>query len=636
MPALAGTGETVLLAKLFNLPRPVKRLMLLTSDTALVLVSMFVAVAMTSPSQLSIQAIIALWPLFLVLPALAIGVFIIVGMHRIKLVAFELHDMRLTAVATLGLVVLAFATAATFALPIDYSLPFVFGGLFLILQLTARSAVRNLLIFRLNGGKRRVPVAIFGAGTAGVQLLAALRQAHKMRPVVFVDDNKKLQSMTISGVRVVSRKDLRKMVEAGKVTRVLVAIPSADDVTMRKLTESLTAFGCEVHSLPTLGELIGSKGLAASLRPVTPDHLLGRDKVNLETPEMARTYAGRRVLITGAGGSIGSELCRQIIACRPQRLTILDHSEFALYSIQKELTPLAEQYGFELVTRLGSVCDKVRVTNVINESEIDIVLFAAAYKHVPLVEDNEIEGVRNNVFGTLATAEAAMEADVERFILISTDKAVRPTSVMGASKRLAELAIQDLQNRSLRTHFAMVRFGNVLGSSGSVIPLFQEQIASGGPVTLTHEKVTRYFMTISEAARLVLLAGAFSEGGDVFVLDMGHPVNINALARRLIELSGLTVKDDRNPNGDIEIRKVGLRRGEKLYEELLIGDQTLPTPHTKIMRAQENRLSEIEMARVLQQLRKAINTGDQEELRRVVATSVDGFTSDSENLEHVI
>lgn len=626
----------MVLNSLVNLPRSLKRAFLMAADTCLVLASIIIALQITSGSSLQATQGTELWPLFVFAPIFAAALFFAIGLHRVKVMTYEIHDMRLSIVASIGLVGIVYATVNGFELNTRSALPITMGTVFLALQLGVRMCGRSLLMNRMNGWRRRVPVAIFGAGTAGVQLLAAIRQSHTMRPVAFVDDNKKLHSMTISGVRVMSRDALEAWVHRGKVKRVLLAIPSADDATLRRISEELSEIGCEVHTLPTLGELVGSKGLASSLRPVTPDRLLGRDKVNLETPEMTRAYAGRRVLITGAGGSIGSELCRQIIACRPERLTILDHSEFALYSIQKELAPLAAQHGFELVARLGSVCDKARISQVIAESQIDIVLFAAAYKHVPIVEDNEIEGLRNNVFGTLTTAEAAIEANVERFILISTDKAVRPTSIMGASKRLAELAIQDLQTRSPRTRFAMVRFGNVLGSSGSVIPLFQEQIASGGPITLTHQKVTRYFMTISESARLVLLAGAFSEGGDLFVLDMGDPVNINELAHRLVELSGLTVKNEKTPHGDIEIRTVGLRRGEKLFEELLIDNNTLPTPHDKILRAEESHLSEIEMARLLRQLRQAIESGDVEQLRHVVATSVDGYRQTPEELEVVV
>ncbi|EPX77761.1 polysaccharide biosynthesis protein [Litoreibacter arenae] len=621
---------------LVHLPRSAKHHILLAIDVFLVPVSLLIALALmfdtVSPSALLWSAL----PLFIVIPIVAVPVFLRIGLNRIKLMAFELHDMRRGAIAALSIVGLTFATTFILGLDIPHAVALLTGPIFLLLHLGIRTLGRNLLVRRSNGGVGRLPVAIYGAGTAGVQLLAALRQDLQMRPITFVDDNVTLQTMTVSGMSVCSRAHLEAMVKRGDIKRVLLAMPSVSEPKMRRITQELSELGCEVHALPTYSELVEGTGLASNLRPVTPDRLLGRDKVDLETPEVARAYAGRRILITGAGGSIGSELCRQIILCGPQRLTLLDHSEYALYTISRELKQLADANGVELVTRLGSVCDRERMSHIMRESEIDIVLFAAAYKHVPLVEENEIEGLRNNLFGTLTTAEAAQQAGVERFILVSTDKAVRPTNIMGASKRLAELAIQDLQTRSKGTKFAMVRFGNVLGSSGSVIPLFQSQIAAGGPITLTHEKITRYFMTISEAARLVLLAGAYATGGDVFVLDMGAPVNISDLARRMVELTGLSVKDDEHPHGDIEIQTVGLRPGEKLYEELLIGDNMLPTPHEKIMRAEERGLSEIEMARILKQVRTAIAANDAQMLRLIVETCVDGYHVAETGLDDVV
>lgn len=625
-----------MLEYLITLPRSAKHHILLAMDVVLVPLSLACALLLlignsgagASPWLTSL--------LFLVLPALSAPIFLRIGLNRIKLAAFEVHDMRRGAYAALtvgGLTVIA-------SFIVGFEIPVVTGLLtglsFILLHLGLRTLGRNLLVYRSRGSEERMPVAIYGAGSAGMQLLGALRQDLQMRPVTFVDDNVTLQTMTVAGMGVVSRAELDKMVKAGTVERVLLAMPSTSEPKMRRVTQELSELGCEVHALPTYSELVEGTGLAANLRPVTPDRLLGRDKVDLETPEVARAYAGRRILVTGAGGSIGSELCRQIILCGPQRLTLLDHSEYALYTISRELTPLAAMHGVELVTRLGSVCDKSRMAHIMAESETDIVLFAAAYKHVPLVEENEIEGLRNNLFGTITTAEAAQEAGVERFILVSTDKAVRPTNIMGASKRLAELAIQDLQTRSELTKFAMVRFGNVLGSSGSVIPLFQKQIASGGPITLTHDKITRYFMTVSEAARLVLLAGAYATGGDVFVLDMGSPVNIRDLARRMVELTGLTVRDESNPHGDIDIQTIGLRPGEKLYEELLIGDNMLATPHEKIMRAEETGLSQIEMARILKQINAMIAANDTDGLRAVVEANVDGFHLSEAGLDDVV
>ncbi|SFR36075.1 polysaccharide biosynthesis protein [Litoreibacter janthinus] len=621
---------------LVTLPRPVKRHILLFIDILLVPLSLFISLVLLFDTLSPVKLLWEAWPLFVMTPIVATPIFLRIGLNRIKLMAFEAHDMRRGAFAALSVAAITAAETYAFNLDLPRAVAVLTGPAFLLLHLGLRTLGRNLLVRRINVGNGRMPVAIYGAGSAGVQLLAALRQDFQMRPVTFVDDNVTLQTMTVSGMEVCSRAQLEAKVRRGEIQRVLLAMPSVSEPRMRRLTQELSEFGCEVHALPTYSELVEGTGLASNLRPVTPDRLLGRDKVDLETPEVARAYAGRRVLITGAGGSIGSELCRQIILCGPQRLTLLDHSEFALYEISRELVPLAEMHGVELVTRLGSVCDPDRMAHIMAESEIDIVLFAAAYKHVPLVEENEIEGLRNNLFGTLTTAEAAQKAGVERFILVSTDKAVRPTNIMGASKRLAELSIQDLQTRSEVTKFAMVRFGNVLGSSGSVIPLFQSQIAAGGPITLTHEKITRYFMTISEAARLVLLAGAYATGGDVFVLDMGAPVNIRDLARRMVELTGLTVRDEKNPHGDIDIETVGLRPGEKLYEELLIGNNILPTPHEKIMRAEERRLSQIEMARILKQIRAAIAANDPAAVRSIIEANVDGFHVAETGLDDVV
>ncbi|MBE9477594.1 MAG: polysaccharide biosynthesis protein, partial [Proteobacteria bacterium] len=383
--------------------------------------------------------------------------------------------------------------------------------------------------------------------------------------------------------------------------------------------------GCKVQTLPSFLDIISGTQPLESLHPIAMDDLLSREKIDIKMPEVDRTYAGKTVMVTGAGGSIGSELCRQLLKCRIRKLVLFDHSELALYAIDRELRPIAKAAGVDLVPVLDSVTDKARVDAVFSANNIQIVLHAAAYKHVPMVEINELAGLYNNVIGTRNVAQAARKFGLERFILISTDKAVRPTNVMGSSKRLAELVVQDLASRCQKTLFSMVRFGNVLGSSGSVIPLFQGQIAKGGPVTVTDKNVTRYFMTINEASRLVLLAGSFACGGDVFVLDMGAPVKIYDLARLMIKLSGRTVRDVGNPNGDIAVELTGLRPGEKLYEELLIGDDMLVTPHKKILRARETALSEIEIAKAIRDLKTAFDTDDAISARAVIARWVDGY-----------
>ncbi len=603
---------------LIALPRAVKQRILLAIDCMLVPISLYVAFALRFGHWAPVEPLSLALPLFIVLTLCALPLFAYLRINRIKLSAFEVQDISRGAVAAACLTVVAGFISLFMSFPGMQSVPLIFGPIFLMIHMSSRMTARSWLLYLSEKSGTRMPVAIYGAGSIGVQLLASLRKDFDLRPVAFIDDNPTLQHMTVSGLPVCSRKQLEQMVEAKRVHRVILAVPSASELVRRQLIKELSALGCEVYTLPSYNELVDCNTISYALQPVTANMLLGRDMVNLETPEIARTYTGRSILVTGAGGSIGSELCRQILGCKPHRLVMYDHSEYALYTVDTELRRLAEEMDVELVTRLGSVCDRGAVTRVIEETSVDIILHAAAYKHVPLVEANEIVGVVNNVIGTRIVAEAAEAAGVERFILVSTDKAVRPTNVMGASKRLAEMVVQDMQTRSASTKYAMVRFGNVLGSSGSVIPLFQKQIAAGGPVTLTHDKINRYFMTISEAARLVLLAGAYSTGGDVFVLDMGKAVNIIDLARRMIELSGLRVRDEQNPEGDIEIEIVGLRPGEKLFEELLIGDNALPTPHDKILRAQESVPSQIEMARILRNLDTATNANDEAAVRKLL------------------
>mgnify|MGYP003651885231 FL=1 len=446
------------------------------------------------------------------------------------------------------------------------------------------------------------------------------------RPMFFIDDNPNLHGLMVAGLPVHGSGKLSKLIQARGIEQILLAVPSIAKDRRDELIDKLNVHNVEVQVLPSYVDLMSGKGMVQSLRTVAPDQLLGRDKVDLDSPEIAKAYAGRVVMVTGAGGSIGSELCRQLLNCNPARIILFEQGEFQLYTIDQELQAEGKATGIPVVARLGSVTNKARVTGVIAEEGVEIILHAAAYKHVPLVEENELEGARNNVLGTQVVAEAAAEAKLERFILVSTDKAVRPTNIMGATKRMAELVVQDMQTRHRATMFSMVRFGNVLGSSGSVLPLFQRQIARGGPVTVTHKDVTRFFMTIPEAARLVLLAGAYAKGSDVFVLDMGEPQKIIDIAYRMIKLSGRKVKDPKTGIGDIEVNVTGLRPGEKLYEELLIDDHSLlPTPHAKILRAQECMLSQIEVASMLRELQGSIVEADKARLRKLIVARVEGY-----------
>jgi FlaA1/EpsC-like NDP-sugar epimerase len=598
----------------------------LSLDTLLVPVSLFCAFALRYGTANPWPYLTSNWILFPALMCWGVAVIWLLGLHRIKLYAFDTHSIRSIGLAAFILSVSAICFSYVFGFAAPRSVPILFGLFFCLLAVATRLAGLAVLTWAVDRESNRKPVAIYGAGAAGIQLAAALRRASEARPVFFVDDNPNLQNLMVAGLQVHSPAKLTSLIRKHGIQQILLAVPSMSEARRSEVLDNLKTHDVEVRVLPSYVDLMSGKGLADSLQTVSPDQLLGRDKVDLDTPEIAKAYAGRVVMVTGAGGSIGSELCRQLLNCNPARIILFEQSEYHLYSIEMELRPGSDAAGIPVVARLGSVTNKARVAGVIAEEGVEIILHAAAYKHVPLVEDNELEGARNNVLGTQIVAEAAADAGIERFILISTDKAVRPTNIMGATKRMAELVVQDMQTRHTATRFAMVRFGNVLGSSGSVLPLFQRQIAAGGPVTVTHEEVTRFFMTIPEASRLVLLAGAFAKGGDVFVLDMGEPQKILDIARQMIRLSGRTVKDPVTGKGDIEIRVTGLRPGEKLYEELLIDDDSLvPTPHAKILRAQEAMLSQIEVAAMLRELQASILASDKARLRRLVAARVDGY-----------
>jgi FlaA1/EpsC-like NDP-sugar epimerase len=471
---------------------------------------------------------------------------------------------------------------------------------------------------------------IFGAGTAGAQTAAALAMAGPFTLVGFVDDDPTKAGRSINGVPVFSPRGIAVLIQKSDVTDILLALPSTARTRRKTIIESLRALPVHIRTLPDWADLASGRVTVQDFQELDIEDLLGRDPVPPNTEWLARCLAGKVVLVSGAGGSIGSELCRQIVAERPQKLLLLDHSEFNLYSIHQELEALCLAKGFAvaLVPLLGTVGNPARLNEIFREYRPHTVYHAAAYKHVPLVESNPAEGIVNNVFGTLNMARAAIDSGAAHFVLISTDKAVRPTNIMGASKRMAELVLQALSAQS-GTCFGMVRFGNVLGSSGSVVPLFRRQLAAGGPLTVTHAEVTRYFMTIPEAAQLVLQAGAMAQGGDVFVLDMGEPVRIVDLARRMVELSGLQVRDTDCPDGDIEIAITGMRPGEKLYEELLIGDNPAPTAHPRIMKAHEDYLAWSALEPHLQQLSDACAQQDVAQMKAVLRTCVQGYASET-------
>jgi FlaA1/EpsC-like NDP-sugar epimerase len=489
--------------------------------------------------------------------------------------------------------------------------------LFLAQLALSRLVISYLIIdlLGLRGARGTRLVVIYGAGRAGELLAQSIRHQVGLQLVGFVDDDPRLAGQKLNGVLIYPPHEFEELMRLRSINEVLLAMPGASMARRKQVIESLQPFNVHVRSLPSMGHIIDGKVAFTDLREVPVEDLLGRDPVQPNELLLGKTLLGKTVLVTGAGGSIGSELCRQIMRCSPARLVLLEQSEFALYSIQRELEHSAQTSGgVELVSELASVVDADAVGRILSRWSPDTVFHAAAYKHVPLVEANPLAGLKNNAFGTRNVVLAAEQCHARHFILVSTDKAVRPTNVMGASKRLCELIVQAraaLQNKSNpRTVFSIVRFGNVLGSSGSVVPLFKEQIRAGGPVTLTHADVTRYFMTIPEASQLVIQAGALAKGGEVFVLDMGEPVRIGDLAESMIRLSGLTVRNQANPDGDIEICEIGLRPGEKLSEELLIGDNPEPTAHPRIMKAREVMISWMDLEPALARLGEMLKAGD--------------------------
>lgn len=619
----------MLLKSIISLSRRQKSSILVAVDMLLVPLSFCLALALLNEGS-------ALVPLVrshaLELPLLVVvagALSSLMGLTRIKLRDYQgeavMRSALLAAVLTMGSAVQSTLAA------VDQSpgLHVVFGLLYFTVFFFTRLALTRLLIAIYRNSRTLSRVAIYGAGRTGMALARELRNSDDFVVCAFLDDNATLAGMTMNGVPIHSGVHAARVIDQYKVNRVILAMPSVSTDKQTFLSQRLEKLGLQVHSLPAFTQIHGGKELLDLLRPIGTAALLSRDPLSHELTAGRNAYRDANVLISGAGGSIGLELCRQVVGCRPKKLVLYELSELALYNAEAEMRVLAETTGVEIVPVLGSVADRVQVAQVLEQHRIEIVLHAAAYKHVPLVELNARAGMANNVLGTAVLARAAREAQVRRFVLVSSDKAVRPGNLMGASKRLAELIVQDLAARPGKTVFSIVRFGNVLGSSGSVVPLFQEQIARGGPVTLTDARVTRFFMTIQEASRLVLLAGSFAEGGEVFVLDMGKPVKIGDLARRLIETAGFTVRDAANPEGDIEIVTTGLRPGEKLHEELMVRKGAQTTAHPKIISVREDHLSELATAAALRDLREAIDRGSDAEVIAVVARAVPEYAPQS-------
>jgi FlaA1/EpsC-like NDP-sugar epimerase len=610
------------------LPRYAKRVIALAVDAALCVLTVWLAFYLRLGEFISLAGP-PLWVVGVSL-GLALPIFIVSGLYR---AIFRYSGWPALLAVMRAIVIYGLLFSSVFTAIGVVGVPRTVGLIQPLLLLFAVGSSRALARYWLGGMYQSqlkiaaLPKAlIYGAGISGRQLASAMTNSLDLRVTGFLDDDDRLHGHVLNGLPIYSPDDLPGMIEARGVTDVLLALPSVQRKRRNEILERMLNYHVAVRTLPSLGDLAQGRVTTSDLRELDIDDLLGREAVVPNHILLAKNTTGKVVMVTGAGGSIGSELCRQILKLDPIRLLLIDISEYALYTIHAQLESL---YGaankIQLVPLLASVCNAERMREIISTWRPHTIYHAAAYKHVPLVEHNPAEGVRNNVLGTLTVAKAAMEQGISDFVLISTDKAVRPTNIMGASKRLAEIVLQALSAESTITRFSMVRFGNVLGSSGSVVPKFRKQIRDGGPITLTHAEITRYFMTIPEAAQLVIQAGAMAKGGDVFVLDMGPPVKVMDLARRMVELSGLVVQDETNPEGDIEIEITGLRPGEKLYEELLIGDNPEATSHPRIMKARDDFIPWPVLDEKINTMRIALDLNDIDVIRAMLEQLVLGY-----------
>jgi FlaA1/EpsC-like NDP-sugar epimerase len=633
---LLGGGIAPIVARLLKWPRRQKQALILVVDVLSIESALWLAFALRMDT-IYVPEGDALW-LFFIAPLLALPVFVGFGLYRsvIRYLGMRAYTSMAKAVAVyaafLALAVYVFAVA-----DVPRSIVAIHGIIAFILIGATRALARNWLHLSqatLENGPARKSVVVYGAGSAGIQLATALSHSKELRPIAFLDDDVRLHGSRLGELEVFSPLHLQTLIDRFQAKEVLLAVPSTSRSRRKEIIAMLESLPVEVRTLPGLSDLAKGKVKMEDLRKIDIEDLLGRDPVAPDPRLLKANIAGKSVMITGAGGSIGSDLCRQILALQPSHLILYEQSEFALYEIEKELINQASQSENSLppdriFALLGSVTDQVRLERVIETMRVETIFHAAAYKHVPMVERNPCEGVLNNIIGTYRTAQAALNKGVESFVLISTDKAVRPTNTMGTSKRFSEMILQALaetvKSRKHGTRFTIVRFGNVLGSSGSVVPLFREQIARGGPVTVTDPRIERYFMTIPEATQLVIQAGAMGAGGEVFVLDMGEPVKIIDLAQRMIRLSGLQIRTPEEPSGDIEIVYSGLRPGEKLYEELLIGNNASTTEHPRIMRANEKKLPIGEIRTYLARLEAMLGEGDSNGVRSLLLEVVEEF-----------
>ena len=652
-----------LAGRILAMPRRAKQLLVMTVDTCLCLLSVWVSFYLRLGELLTLSNITDV-PVLIACTAsvaLAIPIFVMAGLYR-AIFRYSGMPAMMTMARAMLMYGLLFSSMFTFIgiQGVPRTIGLIQPIVVFVLVGVSRTAARVWLggLYQLEIKKSNLPqVLIYGAGSAGRQLAAGMANSHEMRVVGFLDDDDRLHGHVLNGLNIYNPADLEEVASQKGITDVLLAMPSSSRERRNQILTLLSKIKLSVRTLPGLSDIASGKISLSNVRELDIDDLLGRESVKPNGLLLNRNTHNKTVLVTGAGGSIGSELCRQVIKTQPRRLLLLEMSEFALYQIHQEIQSALVLYedkpdeALEIVPLLGSVCDEVRMQEIMDTWKPHTVYHAAAYKHVPLVEHNPAEGVRNNVWGTKVCAEAAVRNGVQNFVLISTDKAVRPTNIMGATKRLAEMVLQALNETklsadlrtlttnnlptSIKTCFSMVRFGNVLGSSGSVVPLFREQIKNGGPITLTHSDITRYFMTIPEAAQLVIQAGAMGSGGDVFVLDMGEPVRIYDLASRIVELSGLTLRDELNPQGDIEIKVTGLRPGEKLFEELLIGNNPKPTQHPRILKAHEKFVPWEQLQGQLNSLNLALSVNDVPVISSFLQQLVTGYQPNDEVVDWI-
>ena len=620
--------------RLLTLDRFYKQIITLSFDIVILIFSLWLAFFLQSDDFIS-KHIITNWWLIIVVPIIAIPLFIKTGLYRsvlqytgVKVITTSFQSITITCI----IVTFIHYYGRGYFLEINHVLPRSIIIMFWFISntfiITSRFLLKGMIYSWDTRINKRKQTLIYGAGNAGIQLVESLTKSIDYAPVAFIDDDKQKQGTIINYLQIFSFDNIDRVLKKYDVKLILLAIPSASQKRRVEILKKLSKFPLEVKVLPSLDNIVNGEVTIDNIKHVQVEDILGRDAVDPKENLLKKNIKGKNILITGAGGSIGSELCRQILNLSPKKIVLFENSEFNLYSIHQEL--LQSRKRSEIIPKLATVTNLYQINKVISENQINTIFHAAAYKHVPMVEMNISEGVYNNVIGTYNVAKAAIENKVENMLLISTDKAVRPTNVMGASKRFSELVLQAFSDKNSYTCFSMVRFGNVLDSAGSVVPLFRKQIKEGGPVTVTHRNITRYFMSIPEAVQLVLQAGAMAKGGDVFVLDMGDPIKILDLAYRMIHLSGLKPIDTENPNGDIKIKFTGLRPGEKLYEELLIGDDVIQSEHPRIMQAREEKLTLDIIEKKVLEISNFRENQDDLAIKNILLKNVNGYHSQEE------